>query len=371
MRVLIAPDKFKGSLTAPEAAEAMQEGWKQAWPASTTLLMPVADGGDGTLDVLAGMLPGCAWRSAEVRNARGVSHDCPWLWQASTGRAFVESARVCGLAGLAEGDLDPLTASSAGMGDLLQAVWAAGAREVLIGLGGTAVNDAGTGMLAALGGRFLDAQGNTIVPHARDLHRVTSFQPPPRPPGRITVLLDVTNPLLGPMGATRVYGPQKGADPQAVELLESNLSRFAALTVGSEETARPGTGAGGGLGFALACMLGADLQSGFEALARLGGFEQRVAGCDLVLTGEGRLDDQTLQGKGPGGMAKLARRAGKPVIAFAGAVPLSSTAREAFDAVVALTVEPVTPAEAMAGAGDLLRSAAANTAKILQISHRL
>lgn len=372
MRLIVAPDKFKGSLSAFEAAKAIRDGWLSVFPDDDIILHPVADGGDGTLDAVAGTTAG-RWKTCPARDARGRTQDVRWWWQEADRRAWIESAAICGLAALPPEERDPLTATSTGLGEAIRAAAAAGAQEILLCLGGSATNDAGCGMAAELGFRFLDAEGRPLVPLPAAMPRVARIEPPAESlAARITALTDVDNPLLGPRGASRVFGPQKGASPHDVETLDAALAhidRIAARDLGATATDTPGTGAAGGLGFGTIAFLGGGLRGGFDTIAALTRLEEDIASSDLVLTAEGRLDEQTASGKAPVGVARLAHRHAKPVIAFGGAVPLTNTPD--FDATMAIVHEPMHLEEAMARAGELLHAAAGRTARMIRAAQSL
>ena len=369
MRVLVAPDKFKGSLTAAEAARQIADGWLEAWPESAIAIHPVADGGDGTLDAIAA-IGGASWQTASARDARGRMREAAWLWRPDTETAWIEVARVCGLAALAPHEIDPLAATTAGVGDMVLAARDAGARKAILCLGGSATNDGGCGMAAALGVEFRDSRGAAFDPVPRSLSRLARIAAPRVLPVReVAALTDVRNPLLGPAGASRAYGPQKGASPEAVARLERALARLAevaARDLGNADPLAAGTGAAGGLGFGVQAFLRGRLLPGFDTIAAATGLAAAVEAADLVITGEGRIDEQTAAGKAPQGVADLARQHGKRVIAFAGSVPLSITPGTGFDALVQITDASMTHDFAMKHAGPLLRAAAARTADLIR-----
>jgi glycerate kinase len=370
MRILVCPDKFKGSLTAFTAAKHLAEGWRDSIPNTQTTLHPVADGGDGTVEVISEQTDG-TWVVSIAADALGRPREIRW-WQ-SGDLAWIESAAVCGLASIAEHERCPLSATTAGLGETLIATRRSGAKRAMVCLGGSATNDAGCGMARALGFTFYDNRGQAFEPRPSELFRLERIIPPPEPLGvEITALTDVQNPLLGPAGASRVYGPQKGASPDDVERLEKALAHLAEIAtrdLGAPDPATPGAGAAGGLGFGVMAFLRGSLQSGFDTVAEITGLPAAIAAADLVLTGEGRLDEQTYAGKAPAGVARLARAAGKPVIAFAGSVPLTNPPD--FDAVIPITTEPMTLDESMRQAGPLLQAAAARTARLVRLGHIL
>jgi len=372
MRVLVAPDKFKGSLTAEEAAAHMVSGWRTVQPKCDLTIHPIADGGDGTLDVLQ-QSTGGTWREFPATDARGNQRPMRWLWHEPSRRAWIEIAQVAGLAGLDSSQRDPLTATTAGIGDLVVAAAKDGAQTIYLCLGGSATNDAGCGMAAALGFRFLDAQGHSFQPVPAELHRLHRIERPKHfPQAHFIGLTDVQNPLLGANGASHVYGPQKGASAAQVHRLEEALARVA-LVAGRDLSApapdTPGAGAAGGLGYGVMAFLGGKLASGFDTVAELTGLPEKVAAADLVLTGEGKIDAQTFAGKGPAGVARLAARYGKPVIALAGSVPLTKVSD--FDAIIPISHEPMTLEQSMQQAGPLLELATARLANLLRVGQLL
>ena len=329
MRVLVAPDKFKGSLTAAEAAAAMAAGWREAWPEAEVVCRPVADGGEGTAETVCAAVGG-EWHTHTVRDPLGRPV-CARYAVVGTGEdrvAFVECSAASGYVLVAPHERDLSRASTFGTGQLLaRALAEPGVRRVVVGLGGSATNDGGLGLAAALGYAFLDAAGEPVPPIPHALGRLASIIPPASRPWinrPVTAACDVRNPLLGPRGATRVYGPQKGLRPGDTSALEDGLRRLADVAVaslGRDHRGVAGAGAAGGLGFGLLTFCDAALEPGFDLVARLLGLEEAVRAADLVLTGEGSADAQSLEGKAPHGVAALARRHGKPAILIAGSVP--------------------------------------------------
>jgi glycerate 2-kinase len=323
VKVLIAPDKFSGTLTAAEAAEAMAAGWARERPRDTLVIRPMADGGDGTIDVVEAFVDGCERIVLEVADARGRAVEAAWL-RLPDGRALVEAAQACGLWRLDEADRDPRLATSYGVGQLVVDALARDAREVVVGLGGTATVDGGAGMALALGHRLLRADGNGVKVGGQFLLDIVRVQPAAPPAAPVVAAVDVTNPLLGPDGAAPVYGPQKGADDKDIVLLEAALRRFAdtveATLPGGPWRDEPGAGAAGGLGFALAAFCRARFEMGAAVVAGLVGFDAAVRDADVVLTGEGKLDAQSAQGKVPVFVAGAGRDAGARVAAIAGQI---------------------------------------------------
>jgi glycerate 2-kinase len=318
MRVVIAPDSFKGSIGAAAAADALAGGWHAARPGDQVICVPLADGGEGTLDVLAAAVSGARWHAARVTGPAGQPVDCAWL-ELPGGIAAVELARASGLPLLARPD--PLGAHTTGLGEIIGRALGAGGGQVMIALGGSASTDGGTGALAALGARFLDAAGRALPPGGGALARLAAvdlagLRPPPG--GGISCLSDVRAPLLGPAGAAAVFGPQKGASPAQVALLEDGLARLAGCLGG--DPAAPGAGAAGGTGYGFAAAWGAQIGPGAEQLARLAGLDRALSGAGLVITGEGRYDETSGTGKVAGTVFAAAAAAGVPAALVAGQV---------------------------------------------------
>lgn len=319
-RILIASDKFKGSLTAAEVAAAVGAGVRRVLPDAVVEAAPVADGGDGTL--AAAEAAGFTLVPVTVAGPTGEPVRTSYARRGDL--AVVELADAAGLVRL-PGDPDPLRASSRGAGEALAAAIDAGCRQVVLGIGGSASTDGGAGLLRGLGARLLTADGDEVGDGGGDLDRVARLElgeVARRTEGVVvTVACDVDNPLTGPRGAAAVYGPQKGATPDQVRRLDAALGHWAdvlAATTGSDVRDHPGAGAAGGVGLAALAVLGAELRSGIELVLDLVGFHDRLAAADLVVTGEGALDEQTLHGKAPAGVAAAAGRAGVPVVAVCG-----------------------------------------------------
>jgi glycerate kinase len=336
MRVLLAPNAFKGTLSAPAAAAALAQGLAQARPGWTLDRLPLADGGPGTLEALRAALGG-RLRGVAVEDALGRKRRAQWL-DLPRGLAVVESARALGLDWIRPSERDALAAGSEGLGRLLLAVAEAGKREALLGLGGSASTDGGSGAARALGWRFLDRSGQDLEPGGGSLAGLWAVLSPRQARlGRLKlrVLCDVDAPLFGARGAARVYAPQKGASPAQVTRLERGLKRLAACAAPGL-AALPGAGAAGGLGFGLAAFAGAELRPGADTLLQLCGFAGRLKRAQVLVTGEGSLDAQSLQGKLPARAAAAARRAGKPCVAVVGRCGLKPAAwrRAGFSAVV-------------------------------------
>ena len=354
MRVVFAPDSFKGSIPAREAAEALAAGWTSVRPDDDAVLRPMADGGEGTRAAFSAAIEGTQQRATDVVGPDGASHPAPWLML--PGRtAFIELASASGIELLGECRL-PFDAHTLGFGQAIAAAIADGATRILLGIGSSASTDAGTGMLRALGARFLDADGGDVALGLRGLADLASVDLNgliPLPPRGVLVLSDVDNPLLGPRGAAHVFGPQKGLDERGAELADLMLARFAAL-LGADPD-RPGAGAAGGTGYALQ-FWGAELGTGATEVARIVGLPDALDGADLVVTGEGKFDVSSAHGKVPASVADLAASAGVPAALVAGAVAKDADA-SAFATVLSLTSLAGSAAAAMSDAARWLRAA--------------
>lgn len=366
LKVLIVPDKFKGTLTAIEAAQCMAAGWSLVRPADRLELLPMSDGGDGF-----GEMMGLSLRASAqtVQTVDAAHRPCRalWWWDPKTRTAVIEAARVNGLAMLQRGKYHPFKLDTFGLGAVFCAAAKKRPRRCLIGIGGSATNDAGFGMARALGWRFLDRHGNELA-RWTDLPRLVCARPPPAPLklGKVTVAVDVQNPLLGPRGCTRVYGPQKGLLPEDFPLAERALRRLVkALPQGPAIANAPGAGAAGGLGFGLMAFLGAGAEPGFELFARLARLARRLRGVDLVLTGEGALDRSSFMGKGVGELAKMCRAAKVRCVGLAGGVPDERLALKHLDAVSAVVPALASADEALIRPAALLTKLAARAAESL------
>lgn len=327
MKVLVASDKFKGSLTAAEVGAAVGAGLRAVRPELDVVVVPVADGGDGTL--AAAIEAGFRWIPVQATGPTGLTVATGYARQGDL--ALVEMADVSGLSRLPDGRLEPMTTGSRGTGELIAAALDAGCRRIVLGIGGSAGTDGGAGMISALGGRLLSRDGSDIVDGGGSLADIGRLEldrlHPALADAEIVVACDVDNPLTGPHGAAAVYGPQKGASPIQVEQLDRALGRWAdvvAAATGADHRDQPGAGAAGGVGFAAIAVLGATLRPGIELMLDLVGFHQQLAGATLVITGEGSLDEQTLHGKAPAGVAAAAGVAGIPVVAVCGRNLLTS-----------------------------------------------
>jgi glycerate kinase len=338
MRVLCCPDKFRGTLTAAEAAEAMALGARDADGSIETDPCPVADGGEGTLDALAHARD-LERRSAMVTGPRGAPITAEWAIDRDSGGAVIELAAASGLAHVEPGDRNPTATTTYGTGELIARAVEQGCGAIVLGIGGSATCDGGCGLAQALGATFLDDRGRAITEPITGghLHLIQKIVPPADLPA-IDVICDVMNPLCGPDGAAAVYGPQKGATREQVRALDAGLARLAGLV--DVDPDQPMFGASGGAAFGLAALCGATLHEGIEYVLNALDFDSRLAGSDLVLTGEGSLDAQSLHGKACAGVAARARAAGTPVMAIVGRTDDAETGRasahDLFDGVVSL-----------------------------------
>ncbi len=325
MRVVVAPDSFKECLTAKAVASSITYGWKRGAPEDDIVQVPLADGGEGTTVALVESQGG-SLHAANVTGPLGATVSARYGLVDEGRTAIVEVAEASGLHLVSAGCRDALHATSRGTGELIDAVLAHGPSKLILCLGGSATTDGGAGILQALGARLLDAQGRDIPPGGVGLEQLTHLDVTPaqdRLAGiQLVVACDVTNPLLGPEGASAVFGPQKGATSEQVESLDCALSRFSTLAsqAGFDMHSFAGSGAAGGIGGMLRGILGADLKSGIELVIETVGLEQKIRGADLVITAEGAIDSQSAQGKTPAGVASLARKYGVPVIGLAGRV---------------------------------------------------
>jgi len=360
MKIVIAPDKFKGSLAADQVAAAIAAGLRAALPAAELVTIPVADGGDGTVD--AAVAAGFARVPVTVDGPTGEPVPASYARRGEV--AVVELACACGLMRLPGGRPEPLTASSFGAGQMLAAALEAGSRRIIFGVGGSASTDGGAGLLQALGARVLDARGAPLARGGAALRDVAALDLAGLHPAlrecSVILATDVLNPLTGPDGAAEVYGPQKGASPAQVSELASGLRRWAAVVAeatGTDWSQAPGAGAAGGVGFAALAVLGAEPRPGIGVVLDLVKFDVALDGAALVITGEGSLDVQTLAGKAPVGVAQAAARRGIPVIAVAGRNTLTERqlAAAGIAAVYPLSDLEPDPARSSAEASVLLR----------------
>lgn len=368
--VLIAPDKFKGSLTAPEVAEAVAAGIRAERPDVEVRRAPMADGGDGTVE--AALAAGFSRIPVRVSGPVGGPADTAVAVDGDT--AVVELASASGLSAMDPDDeLEPLSASSDGTGEAVLAALDAGVRRIVLGVGGSACTDGGAGMLTVLGARVLDERGYPIAPGGGPLARVAEVDlaglDPRLSEVEIVLASDVDNPLTGERGAAHVYGPQKGATPEQVRTLDEALEKFsrAVLAAGGRDVAElPGAGAAGGVGFGAMAAMGASMRPGVDVILELVGFDDRIDGAGLVVTGEGSIDEQTLHGKGPAGVAARAVAAGIPAVAVAGRCDLAEDrlAEAGLKSVHTLAALEQDPQRCMIEAASLLETLGRDIAKL-------
>lgn len=370
-KVVVAPDSFKESLSAAQVAAAISEGVRLAAPHAEVHSLPMADGGEGSLDAVLAATGG-ERRRATVRDAIGRNCEAAWGWLGEH-TAFIEMAEAAGLERITPGLRDPLRASTFGVGQLVLQALDAGARRVVLGLGGSATTDAGAGLFQALGARLFDDEGADLPPGGGALHRLAGIDlchlDPRLADTQFEIAVDVDNPLCGERGAAAIFGPQKGASPADVDFLDSALAHFAQVCVavsGRDETKTPGTGAAGGLGFVIKSFFQAQFRPGVELIAELARLDDALEGADLVFTGEGRMDRQTLLGKTPAGVARHARARGIPVIALAGSLGEGYEALYEAGITAAFSVAPgpVTLQQAFAEAAALLRDRARDCTRL-------
>jgi glycerate kinase len=379
MKIVIAPDSFKESLSALQVATAIEAGVREVFPEAACHKLPMADGGEGTLQALVDATGGTV-HQVEVTGPTGRRIQAAFGLSADGHLAVVEMASASGLEGVPVAERDPRSATSRGTGELIRAALDAGARRFVVGLGGSATNDAGAGMLQALGVRLRDADGQELAPGGAALARLQHIdigQLDARiAECRIDVACDVTNPLVGPRGASHVFGPQKGATPAMVAELDACLQRFADVLradLGQDVAQVPGTGAAGGLGAALLAVLGAQLRPGCEVVTDAIGLDDALRDADLVITGEGRTDGQTLYGKAPIGVARVAARHGVPVIGLSGAVTPDAAVLHAHGiaALFSAVPGPCTLDDALRDAAANVQTAARNIAMAVRIGQQL
>jgi len=370
VKILIAPDKFKGSLSAREVAENIAAGLRDVLPDAKIDMVPMADGGEGTAEVIGDALGG-SWVNCDAYDPLGRRIDARYAWIEHRKLAVMEMSEAAGMHRLSGGERDPLRANTVGVGEMLLDAMQRGAREIVIGLGGSATNDGGFGMARALGFRFFsgndhDHELTSAISELQKLRRIQRPRNLSLP--KIIAAVDVRNPLLGKNGATQIFGPQKGVSEDKVAILERALTRLADVVSKDLEIDyrdEPGAGAAGGLGFGLISFCGARIRPGFDVVAEAVKLEAKMKDVGLVVTGEGSLDAQTLQGKTPAGVAQLARRLGKRVFAIVGQATNDRPVREIFDEVYVLAQPGMSVKENIAHAAELLQENARELAKKL------
>jgi len=356
MKIIVAPDSFKGSLSAKDAATAITKGFSEIFPDADIVQLPIADGGEGTTETLVAATAG-QLNSSMVAGPLDDTVNAYWGLLGNSETAVVEVASACGLDMLDFNERNPMLASSYGLGEIVLAALDQGALHFIVGLGGSACNDGGAGMLQALGVRLLDAEGDELNKGGGSLNALvcidTSTLDARLQNVHFEIACDVDNPLIGEQGASAVFGPQKGADAKMVAELDANLRHYANIiqkTTGKDVASVLGTGAGGGLGAAFLAFLNADLKSGIDIVLDVLHFEGHLENADLVITGEGRIDSQSLHGKAPIGIAKRAQKHQCPVIVIAGSIEgdVRLIQGQGIDSVFSVVSEHVSLSDALA-----------------------
>lgn len=379
MKIVIAPDSYKESLSAEEVANQIEAGFCEIFPDAEFIKLPMADGGEGTVAALVAATHGHIVRKT-VTGPLGDQVEAFYGLTGDGGTAIIEMAAASGLELVPVALRNPLLTTTYGTGELIRDALDSGVRHIIIGIGGSATNDGGVGMVQALGGRFLDRQGQQITQGGGSLgllDRIDLSQLDARLANcRIEVACDVTNPLTGSLGASAIFGPQKGATSEMIELLDVGLTRYSEIVkrdLGKDIAQVPGAGAGGGMGAATMAFLNADLRPGIEIVVQAAGLEAVVADADLVITGEGRLDSQTIHGKTPIGVARVAKQFGIPVIGIAGGLTADVGVVHAhgIDAVFSVLYRFCTQREALQDAAANVHMAARNIAAVLKIGQQL
>jgi glycerate kinase len=380
VRILIAPDKFKGTLNASEVAQSIAKGLLDVLPDAQIEIVPMADGGEGTAEAVCDAR-GCSWLECKVHDPLGREIDARYGWIEQEKLAVMEMSEAAGMRRLSETERDPVRATTFGVGEMILDATKRGANEIIVGLGGSATNDGGFGMARALGFRFFAGE-RELSGAVTELTQLTKIISPENVVGalaaasaqskgrrlaqrplqcglpKIIAAVDVKNPLLGENGATRVFGPQKGASKTDLDNLERALTRLADVVATEfrfDHRNQAGAGAAGGLGFGLLSFCGATIRPGFEVVAEAVGLESKMKDADLVITGEGSLDRQTLEGKTPAGVARLAQKLGKPVFAIVGRAAEDGEVREIFDGIYQNARPGMSQQENMKRAAELLR----------------
>ena len=375
MKIVIAPDSYKGSIYASDAARAMEDGVRRVLPDAEVVLVPVADGGDGTLETLVETSGGRIITS-DVTGPLGETVSAQWGAMGDGVTAVAEMARTSGLALVRLEDRDPLNATTYGLGEVILEALEAGYRRFILGIGGSATNDAGAGMAQALGVRLLDADGADLPPGGAALARLdsidTSGLDERAADADFDVACDVNNPLTGPEGASAVYGPQKGATPENVEQLDAALANFAEVVkrdLGADVDGVPGSGAAGGLGGGIMAFLGGRLRPGVDIVLDTVDLASRLDGADLIITGEGCMDFQTVYNKAPIGVARLAGERNIPVIGVSGSLGdgFTDVHEHGIAAAVAITHAPMTLDEATDRVAELIASATEQALRLVRV----
>ncbi|TCB77218.1 glycerate kinase [Acinetobacter sp. ANC 4173] len=376
MKVIIAPDSFKDSLSAHGIAEAIASGWKKVFPEAEVITCPMADGGEGSIEAVLEVCAG-EWREQTVHGPLGESVVAKWGWLETEKIALIEMAQASGIQLVKPSQRDACISSTFGTGELILAALNAGAEEIVLTVGGSATNDAGTGLLSALGAKFLDEDNNVLQSGGLSLQNLTRIDlthfDPRIKQTKFLLAADVTNPLCGVNGASHIFGPQKGATPEQVLLLDNALAHFAdisAALLGYDKRNEPGTGASGGLGYAAKAFLNAEFRSGVEVIAELNHLSDKINGANWVITGEGKFDGQTLNGKTPFGVAKIAKNANVPVIVIAGTLGenYQELYKHGITAAFSLTSGPINLEDACINAANLIFERTIDIAQLIKTS---
>ena len=379
MKIIIAPDSYKESLSAEDVASHIESGFREVFPNAEYVKLPMADGGEGTVAALVAATRGQIIKKI-VTGPLGQPVEAFYGLTGDGQTAVIEMAAASGLELVPFDQRNPLLTNTFGTGELIRDALDAGVRHIIIGIGGSATNDGGAGMVQALGGRLQDQDGKEIGfggGSLAQLARIDISNLDSRLAScKIEVACDVTNPLIGPQGASAIFGPQKGATPEMIQLLDANLSHYCGLInrdLGIDVCFAPGAGAGGGMGAATLAFLNADLRPGIEIVVKAAGLEQAIEGADLVITGEGRIDSQTIHGKTPIGVARAAKRFGTPVIGIAGGLTadVGIVHEHGIDAVFSVLYSFCTRQEALENAADNVRMAARNIAATLKMGQSI
>ncbi len=375
MKVVIAPQSFKGSVSGPMAAKAIDEGLRKVFPQAETVLVPVADGGDGTLEALVKTTSGQTFSSRVLGPLRN-SVNARWGVMGDGKTAVIEMAQASGLVLVPFASRNPKHTTTHGTGQLIKLALNRGYRRIIVGMGGSATNDGGAGMAWALGARFRDKEGQPLPPGGAALASLASIDltrlHPALKDTEVIAASDVDNPLCGPTGASAVYGPQKGATVKTVEELDKALERYASVikaTLGQDVANRPGAGAAGGMGAGLMAFANGEVRSGIDIVCEVLDFDKHLKGADLVITGEGRLDASTAYNKAPVGVARRAAARGIPVIALAGSLGrgFESVYDHGISAAVCIVDRPMSMRESVAKTYELLASATERSLRLLNL----
>lgn len=376
MKVVIAPDSFKDSLSALGVAQAIAQGWQEVFPEAETILCPMADGGEGTLEAVLEVCKG-EWREKTVIGPLGKPVQAKWGWLEKQKIAMIEMAQASGIQLVPPSERDACQSTTFGTGQLILDALDAGAKDIILTVGGSATNDGGTGLLTALGARLLDSEQHVLPDGGLALQNLSKIDlshfDPRIQQTRFLLAADVTNPLCGPNGASYIFGPQKGATPAQVQLLDQALAHFADVSahlLGFDKRDEAGSGAAGGLGFAAKSYLNAEFKAGVEVVAELNQLASKISNADWVITGEGKFDRQTLNGKTVFGVSRVAKMKNIPVIVIAGTLGEGYQAlyEHGVTAAFSLTNGPITLEQACQHASELIFDRTIDIARLIQFN---